>query len=177
MKTESTVKPEKYKIEYRENGNVAVYFFTNIQEITKKKNEQEETEAEEQKMYSYDMYVIELQKQDNLEERIKNNYDMWLDFVKQKEYDKLAEDIRDKRNKLLEVTDKEMCLDRLNLQIPKEITTLNLLNGVKQFFEGISSIFNGEMARYRQELRDITKQEGFPYNVVFPEIPTKDKEE
>lgn len=27
---------------------------------------------------------------------------------------------------------------------------------------------SGEMAKYRQELRDIPKQEGFPYCVVFP---------
>lgn len=177
MKTESTIKPQNYKIENRENGKVAVYFFTNIQEIRKRENDEEEIVQQEQKMYSYDMYVIEVQKQDNLKERIENNYDNWLDFVKQKEYDKFAEEVREKRNKLLEATDKEMCIDRLNMRIPKEITAINLLNGVKDFFEGISSIVNGKMARYRQELRDITKQEGFPYNVVFPEIPTKDKEE
>lgn len=174
MKTESTIKPQNYKIEDRENGKVAVYFFTNIQTIEKKQNEQEETSQEKQKMYSYDMYVIEIQKQDNLEERIKNNYDMWLDFVKQKEYDKLAEEVRSKRNKLLEETDKEMCLDRLNLNLPSEITTITLLSSVKQFFEGMTSIFNGSMAKYRQELRDITKQPDFPYNVIWP---TKDEEE
>lgn len=174
MKTESTIKPQNYKIEDRENGKVAVYFFTNIQTIEKKQNEQEETSQEKQKMYSYDMYVIEIQKQDNLEERIKNNYDMWLDFVKQKEYDKLAEEIRTKRNKLLEDTDKEMCLDRLNIKIPSELTTTTLLTGVKDFFEGIADIFNGGMAKYRQELRDITKQKEFPYNVVWP---TKDEED
>lgn len=174
MKTESTIKPQNYKIEDRENGKVAVYFFTNIQEKEKKKNEVEEAAQEEQKMYSYDMYVIELQKQDNLEERIKNNYDMWLDFVKQKEYDKLAEEIRTKRNKLLEDTDKEMCLDRLNLKMPKELTASNLLAGITEFFEGLANIFNGNMAKYRQELRDITKQKDFPYSVIWP---TKDEEE
>lgn len=174
MKTESTIKPQNYKIEDRENGKVAVYFFTNIQTIEKKQNEQEETSQEKQKMYSYDMYVIELQKQNNLEERIKNNYDKWLDFVKQKEYDKLAEEIRTKRNKLLEDTDKEMCLDRLNLKMPKELTASNLLTGITEFFEGLANIFNGSMAKYRQELRDITKQKDFPYSVIWP---TKDEEE
>ena len=148
------------------NGKVAVYFFTNI----------EETIRDEQKLYSYDMYTIEVQKQDNLKERIENNYDNWIDFVKQKEYDKLAEEVRDKRNKLLEETDKEMCLDRLNFNLPSEITTITLLSSVKQFFEGMTSIFNGSMAKYRQELRDITKQPDFPYKVVFPEKPTNDKE-
>ena len=43
MKTQSTIKPQNYKIEDRENGMVDFYFFTNIQTIDKKKNEQEET--------------------------------------------------------------------------------------------------------------------------------------
>ena len=46
MKTESTVKPNKYDIEERENGKVAVLFFTNIEEKLK----------DEQKIYSYDKY-------------------------------------------------------------------------------------------------------------------------
>lgn len=28
-----------------------------------------------------------------------------------------------------------------------------------------------EWAEYRQALRDITKQEGFPFNIVWPELP------
>ena len=86
--------------------------------------------------------------------------------------------IREKRNELLKETDKEMCLDRLNISIPEELTASNLLNGVKNFFQGISNIVNGEMAKYRQELRDITKQEGFPYDIKFPKNPnTKDESE
>ena len=61
-----------------------------------------------------------------------------------------------------------MCLDRLNLKMPEELTASNLLSGIKEFFEGLANIFNGKMAKYRQELRDITKQKGFPYNVVWP---------
>ena len=78
-----------------------------------------------------------------------------------------------RRNKLLEDTDKEMCLDRLNLKMPKELTSSNLLAGITEFFEGLANIFNGSMAKYRQELRDITKQKDFPYNVIWP---TKEEE-
>ena len=35
-------------------------------------------------------------------------------------------------------------------------------------------ILNNNVTKYRQELRDLPDQEGFPYNVVWP---TKDKEE
>ena len=32
----------------------------------------------------------------------------------------------------------------------------------------------GKMAKYRQELRDITKQKGFPYEINWPEKPKED---
>ena len=99
-----------------------------------------------------------------------------MEFAKKCEYEKLAAKIRERRNELLKETDKEMCLDRLNITIPEELTATNLLVGVKQFFEGMSNIFNGKMAKYRQELRDITKQQGFPYNVVFPTNPSTEEE-
>lgn len=125
-------------------------------------------------MYSYNMLSIKVFYRENLEEDIESNYKTWLDFAKNQEYDKLAEEIRTKRNKLLEDTDKEMCLDRLNLKMPKELTASNLLTGITEFFEGLANIFNGSMAKYRQELRDITKQKDFPYSVIWP---TKDEEE
>lgn len=170
MLTESNVKPlEKFKIEDIKNGKCTVYFFANITEHERQKeNEQIE------KIFNYDMYKLQISYRENLQADIEDNYSTWLEFAKQKEYDQKAIEIREKRNKLLEETDKEMCLDRLNISIPNELTATTLLTGVKEFFEGIASIFNGKIAKYRQELRDITKQKGFPYNVVWP---TKDEEE
>ncbi len=69
--------------------------------------------------------------------------------------------IRKIRNKLLDESDKEMSLDRLGLD-----TT-----SITKFLTSLGSIFAGEWAVYRQALRDITAQEGFPYNVTFPEPP------
>ena len=65
-------------------------------------------------------------------------------------------------------TDADMCIDRLQIKLPEDLSATNLLSGIKQFIEGLANIFNGKMAKYRQELRDITKQDGFPYNVVWP---------
>lgn len=53
---------------------------------------------------------------------------------------------RDYRNKLLEETDSMMVIDRPNV------------NEV-------------EWRTYRQELRDITLQDGFPMNIIFPVKP------
>lgn len=122
------------------------------------------------------MYVINPYYRSNLQKDIEENYQLWLDFAKQQEYDKLAEKMREKRNKLLEETDKEMCLDRMNIDMPEEITMTTIVTGIRQFFTSLKGIFNSDMAKYRQELRDITKQEGFPYDVTFPEKPTNDKE-
>lgn len=170
MLTESNVKPlEKFKIEDIKNGKCTVYFFANITEHEKQK-ENEQTK----KVFNYDMYKLPISYRENLQADIEDNYNTWLEFAKQKEYDQKAAEIREKRNKLLEETDKEMCLDRLNLKMPEELTASNLLAGIKEFFEGLTNIFNGSMAKYRQELRDITKQKDFPYNVVWP---TKDEEE
>lgn len=72
-----------------------------------------------------------------------------------------AELVRRIRNKLLDSTDKEMTLDRLGLD-----TT-----SVTRFIASLTSIFNGEWAKYRKALRDLPQQEGFPFNAVFPAAP------
>ena len=53
--------------------------------------------------------------------------------------------VREKRDKLLADTDWTMMAD-VNMEIEKREKYVN----------------------YRQELRDITKQKDFPYNVIFP---------
>ncbi len=169
QKTYSDIRPEKnFSIENIENGKCTVLFFDDIQEEKQESTNMENQETVEKNVYSYDIYSIEVPYRENLEEVIESDISNWLKDVKQKAYDKAAEEIRKKRNKLLEETDKEMCLDRLNLKMPEELTASNLLSGIKEFFEGLANIFNGKMAKYRQELRDITKQKGFPYNVVWP---------
>ena len=83
MKTESTVKPNKYDIEERENGKVAVLFFTNIEEKLK----------DEQKIYSYDKYIFITKNQLNLKERIEQNYNNWLEYAKNIEVEKLSKEM------------------------------------------------------------------------------------
>ena len=105
------------------------------------------------------MYVIDRYYRSTLESDIETNYKIWLDFAKQFEYDELAKTIREKRNKLLAETDKEMCLDRLKLTMPEDISMTNLIPGIKEFFTSFRDIFNSKVAKYRQSLRDIPQQE------------------
>jgi len=162
MKTESTEKPDRLKIEDLKNGKKAIYFFENIIEHEDKENTT---------IYAYDMYKIVVNDRERLDEDIGNNFEIWINFAKKCEYDELALKIRNKRNELLKETDKEMCIDRMGIKIPEEINAINLLTVVSNVFKEIGNILNNEMARYRQELRDITTQPGFPYNVIFPEKP------
>lgn len=78
-----------------------------------------------------------------------------------------ADAARALRNKLLDLSDKEMSLDRLGLDIRNMVTLLATLG----------TIFAGEWATYRQALRDLPQQEGFPLNVIWPSEPVEYKEE
>lgn len=131
----------------------------------------DEEEPAEQIVYEYDSYTMTVRNRADLEKDISNNYDEWLKKAKQIERDELAAEVRAKRDALLADTDKDFVLDRINLNIPEKVTASTMLNAVKDIFSVLGSVCSGEMAKYRQALRDIPAQEGFPYNVKFPRKP------
>ena len=172
MKNESTVKPERLVINYYDKYEKCIVTFnTNIQE--KQKQREEETET----IYVYDSYTIKTWYRKTLNADIEADYDKWLEFARQQEYDEYAKIVRTERDKLLQESDKEMVLDRLKLNMPEEITLSNVVQGLKDFFTSLKNIVNSPIAEYRQKLRDIPQQEGFPYEVQFPIKPEIDKEE
>ena len=172
MKVESNLRPEnKFEIENIINGKCDIVFFDNVQEI--------EATEENEKKYSFDTYRLKANYRDELEKELNDDvekYKEWLQLAKDIEFNELATIIREKRNKLLQESDKYMCLDRLGIKIPENITTGTIISVVKKFFEGLGESINGNYAKYRQALRDITKQEGFPYNVEFPIEPNTNDE-
>lgn len=172
MKVESNLKPEnKFEIENIIDGKCDIVFFDNIQEI--------EATEENEKKYSFDTYRLKANYRDELEKELNDDvekYKEWLQLAKDTEFNELATIIREKRNKLLQESDKYMCLDRLGIEIPENITTGTIISVVKKFFEGLGESINGNYAKYRQALRDITKQDGFPYNVEFPIEPNTNDE-
>ena len=161
MKARSTIAPKNFKIGDRKGNLIEVAFFDDINEI----------QEEEETLYEYSIYTIKTIFREDLESFINDNYESWLTLAKETDYQVVAKEVREKRNKLLEESDKQLLLDRLNIDLPSEITTLNLLSVVVKLFDNLKSILNGEWAEYRQKLRDITTQEGFPYNVKYPEKP------
>ena len=162
MQVESSIEPKvKFEIENHVNGKVDVVFFCNIKKV----------KDEECTKYKYDTFRICIQYRSDIQEEIEKNYNNWLDFAKDCEYEKLAAEIREKRNKLLEESDKYMILDRLTMNFPQEISLTNVVSVLKDFFKTLSNIKNGSWAKYRQELRDLPNQKGFPYDVKFPDKP------
>ena len=75
--------------------------------------------------------------------------------------------IRRYRNALLSQSDKEVSLDRLNLTMPSGAT----FKGWFDFIRQVGEMLTGDWAQYRQALRDIPQQEGFPFNVEWPKKP------
>lgn len=137
MKTEGNLKPNKFTIEYKDKNKCDIIFYNNIKEIT---------ENEEVK-YIYDMYRITINSRANLEQILEDEkeYTRWLELAKKQEYNKLAEEIRAKRDMLLAETDWTQVTD--------------------------TALTKSEQAKYkeyRQKLRDIPEQPEFPYNVIFP---------
>lgn len=71
------------------------------------------------------------------------------------------------RNKMLSDSDKEMVLDRMDLQVPEGATFTAWLNFLKTLGAAVSS----DWSKYRQSLRDLTDQEGFPFEIQWPDKP------
>lgn len=71
------------------------------------------------------------------------------------------------RNELLKQSDAELSLDRMGLEIPTGTSFTAWLG----FFKQLGSALTGDWATYRQELRDLPEQEGFPLNIEFPTKP------
>lgn len=72
-----------------------------------------------------------------------------------------ADAARALRNRLLDLSDKEMSLDRLGLDTSSAIA----------FLASLKQLFSSGWAVYRQALRDLPQQEGFPFNVAWPNSP------
>lgn len=138
MKTESVTMPVS-PYDVEINGEYAnVLFFENVESLPR--------EPDEPPRYQYDFYRIDgLKNRPSLIDSIERDVGSWINMAKELEYKKLADAIRCKRNLLLSETDWTQTTD--------------------------APIGETEIERYRtyrQALRDIPEQAGFPYNVNWP---------
>lgn len=150
MKTESNTYPEKLKIT-KFNEEQKCVLIVDMDSIVEKTRDEEV-------YYEFDAFEMFTQATN---EYITEKVDELLELLKTKEYNDLADAIREKRNRLLAESDKYMALDRLGLDTSSAI----------KFLASLKNVFQNNYAAYRQALRDITDQPGFPYDVEFPEKP------
>lgn len=108
-------------------------------------------------------------------ESIYNQIKSEMDDVMQRAYeqavadndgDRAAEMARKIRNRMLDKSDAQMSLDRIGLDTSTSVA----------FLSSLKNIFNNDWAVYRQHLRDITAQDGFPFNIDWGVSPDAKKE-
>ena len=104
-------------------------------------------QTDEGTIYHANEYILPITPRPNLEESVANNLQLWLEKAKVVEHDKLADEVRAERNKRLAETDFWFLGDR-----------------------ELSQEHADALKAYRQALRDITEQAGFPYEVIWPEV-------
>lgn len=87
--------------------------------------------------------------------------------VEEQDEDRAAEMARKIRDRLLDLSDKEMSLDRIGLDT----------SSTTAFLASLANIIQKSWAVYRQHLRDITTQEGFPFNIDWGVSPDAEQDE
>lgn len=103
--------------------------------------------------------VLPLRAEAGIEARIAADPAEWRRRVLDYDREREARAVREKRNALLRQTDALFAADRL-------------MRNEQPDGERIHALCSGPLARYRQALRDLPAQEGFPYRVEFPQRPT-----
>lgn len=77
--------------------------------------------------------------------------------------ERAAEMARKIRNRMLDNSDAQMSLDRIGLNT----------SNTTAFLSSLKNIFDNDWAVYRQHLRDISAQEGFPFHIDWGTAPDK----
>lgn len=120
--------------------------------------------------YAADVYELPISYTKNITERFEQNREQWREIAMEADKTETAQKVREIRNKLLDATDSEMSLDRVIKNAPETVADTE---DATQMLESLAETLTGDMAKYRQALRDVPQQEGFPYHVQWPESPNK----
>lgn len=92
----------------------------------------------------------------------------WLATVQSRADAEQAASVRAERNRRLQASDTYMLPDRQGLQAPEGGKTFAAW---LTFLQGLAQMLSGAWAAYRQALRDLPRQEGFPWQVTWPKEP------
>lgn len=118
-----------------------------IGEIALREDVREETRGG-RPVYVYEEYRVSAPWRETLADAVLSSREAWLQRAKETEAGALAGEIREKRDRLLKESDWTQGTDT-----------------------PLCEETRAEWKGYRQELRDVPQQEGFPYTVVWPVAP------
>ena len=161
IKTELAERPPEFTVS-REGQKAVIIFYTDVVE---KQREGEDGQATS--YWEAISWTMEVPWTENIESRINGNLAAWLALVQQRATELASIAARAMRDELLKDSDALMALDRLGLSVPSGTTFTSWLS----FLRGIGEALSGAVKNYRQALRDIPEQEGFPFDIVWPEKP------
>ena len=78
---------------------------------------------------------------------------------------------REIRNRLLKESDEFLVIDRFGIDLPETVNAGTMLLAVKGLIEGLRNVTCNPWADYRQALRDLPEQKGFPLRIKWPDAP------
>lgn len=116
-------------------------------------------------------WTIESSWTDNIVERITEKQAAWLAEAQAEAYAEAAAKVRSQRDKLLTESDAMTALDRFGMNLPDKVTATTMLTVVKEILTALWSITKGAIGQYRQALRDLPEQPGFPFEIEWPDKP------
>lgn len=89
--------------------------------------------------------------------------------VENKDEELAASLARKLRDNLLKESDSRVAFDRFDIKVPSGSSFSSWLS----FLKSLGKILTSDWSKYRQELRDLPQQPGFPFDSKFPTIPTE----
>lgn len=156
IKTELAERPPEFTVS-REGQKAVIIFYTDVQEV----------QRDEGTVFEAVSWTLEVPWTDNLEARITAATEGWFALAQQQATDIAAAAVRAIRDQLLKDSDAAMALDRLGLVVPSGSTFSSWLS----FLKGLGDVLSNRVAIYRQALRDLPNQPGFPFEIDWPEKP------
>lgn len=106
-------------------------------------------------VWDYDQFVLPCKQSAKLEADIESNFNKWLQKAKDCERDAECEKVRAYRDKLINTCDIKYC------------------NCEK--WDAMDETKKTKWREYKQALRDIPLQKGFPFAAVFPKLPYEEE--
>lgn len=116
-------------------------------------------------------WTMETSWQDDIAARIGADVSSWLTLAQNEAIKIAAAEVRAKRDLLLDASDAMTQLDRLGMDLPDKVTATTMLSVFKEILTALWSITKGAIGQYRQALRDLPEQPGFPFDIDWPNKP------